>query len=96
MEHRDTTRCRLDFFLHGSVDRAVLALDRSLRKAKGIFEFSDDEQCILRIAVIASEARILLPDGTELRPEEPVLQPPNPWWIKARRQLSQETWGPTR
>jgi hypothetical protein len=51
----------------------VLALDRSLRWAKGIFEFCEDYDCILRIAVIASETRILLPDGTELRRKDPII-----------------------
>jgi hypothetical protein len=73
MEHRDISRRRFDFFLHGSVDRAVLAIDRSLRRAKGIFEFCENDQCILRIAVIPSETRILLPDGAELRPKDPII-----------------------
>ena len=73
MEHRDTMRRGFEVFLHGSVDRAVLAIDRSLRRAKGIFEFCDDEDCLLRIAVIPAETRILLPDGTQLRPEDPIV-----------------------
>lgn len=73
MERRDSTHRGFESLLHGSVDRAVLAIDRSLRRAKGIFEFSDDDDCILRIAVIPSETRILLPDGTELRPEDPIV-----------------------
>ncbi|HVB35142.1 MAG TPA: hypothetical protein VNJ52_12330 [Patescibacteria group bacterium] len=73
MEHRDATRRGFDFLLHGSVDRAVLAIDRSLRRAKGIFEFCENDDCILRIGVIASETRILLPDGTQLLPKDPVI-----------------------
>ena len=73
MEQRDTTRHGLDSFLHGSVDRAVLAIDRSLRRANGIFEFCESDQCILRIAIIPAEARILLPDGTLLLPEDPII-----------------------
>lgn len=59
--------------MHGSLDRAVLAVDRSLRRAKGIFEFCEAEECILRIAIIASEAHILLPDGTEIHPQDPII-----------------------
>ena len=73
MEQRDATRRGFESLLHGGVDRAVLALDRSLRRAKGIYEFCEDEDCILRIAVITSETRILLPDGTELLPNDPIV-----------------------
>jgi hypothetical protein len=73
MENHDTTRHRFELILHGSLDRAVLAVDRSLRRAKGIFEFCEEEDCILRIAVIASDAYILLPDGTEVCPQDPVI-----------------------
>ena len=73
MEQRDTTRHGFDSFLHGSMDRAVLAIDRSLRRANGIFEFCDNDQCILRIAIIPAETRILLPDGTLLLPEDPII-----------------------
>lgn len=73
MEYRQTVRRGFEVFLHGSVDRAVLAIDRSLRRAKGIFEFCEDDECILRIGLIASETRILLPDGTQLRPKDPII-----------------------
>lgn len=74
MEHHDTTaRTRFELLLHGSLDRAVLAVDRSLRRANGIFEFSDDDDCILRIGVVLAESYIHLPDGTELRPEDPIV-----------------------
>lgn len=73
MERNDTTRRRFELILHGSFDRAVLAVDRSLRRAKGIFEFCEQEECILRIAIIASDDHILLPDGTEVCPEDPII-----------------------
>lgn len=73
MDHHDTTRTRFELLLHGSLNRAVLAVDRSLRRANGIFEFSDDDDCILRIGVIPAESRILLPDGTEVLPEDPIV-----------------------
>jgi YkoP domain len=73
MERRDSTHHAIESLLHGSVDRAVLAIDRSLRRAQGIFEYSDADDCILRIAVIPAETRILLPDGTQLRPEDPIV-----------------------
>lgn len=73
MEHHDTTRHRFELILHGSLDRAVLAVDRSLRRAKGIFEFCEADECILRIGIIASDACILLPDGTEVDPQDPII-----------------------
>lgn len=73
MEHRESTRHGIDLLLHGSMDRAVLAIDRSLRRAQGIFEFCANSDCILRIAIIASETPILLPDGTQLRPKDPII-----------------------
>jgi YkoP domain len=73
MDQQATARHRFELLLHGSLDRAVLAVDRSLRRANGIFEFCYDEDCILRIGVIPAESRILLPDGTEVLPEDPVV-----------------------
>ena len=73
MDHHDTARTRFELLLHVGLDRAVLAVDRSLRRANGIFEFCDDDDCILRIAVIPAESRILLPDGTEVLPEDPIV-----------------------
>jgi hypothetical protein len=73
MDHHDTARTRFELLLHVGLDRAVLAVDRSLRRANGIFEFCDDDECILRIAVIPAESRILLPGGTEVLPEDPII-----------------------
>ncbi len=73
MEYTDAARHRIELFLHGRLDRAVLAVDRSLRRAKGIFEFCDDDECILRIALIPSECRILLPDGAAVLPRDPII-----------------------
>ncbi|MDE3137251.1 MAG: hypothetical protein KGL59_11800, partial [Acidobacteriota bacterium] len=41
--------------------------------ANGIFEFCDDEDCILRISVIPADSHILLPDGTEVLPEDTIV-----------------------
>jgi hypothetical protein len=73
MDHHDTARSRFDLLLHGSLDKAVLAVDRSLRRAQGIFEFSDDDDCILRIGVVLAESCIHLPDGTEVLPEDSIV-----------------------
>ena len=73
MDFHETTRHPVELFLHGSLDRAVLAVDRSLRRTNGIFEFCDDRDCILRISVIPAESRILLPDGTEVLPEDTIV-----------------------
>lgn len=73
MDHHDTVRTRFELLLHVGLDRAVLAVDRSLRRANGIFEFCEDDDCILRIAVIPAESRIRLPGGTEVLPEDPII-----------------------
>lgn len=73
MEQNETIRHRFELILHGGLDRAVLAVDRSLRRATGIFEFCDEQDCILRIAVVESDAHIVLPDGTEVCPHDPVI-----------------------
>lgn len=73
MEQNETTRHRFGLILHGGLDRAVLAVDRSLRRATGIFEFCEERECILRIAVVESDAYLVLPDGTEICPHDPVI-----------------------
>ena len=73
MDLHETALHRFELLLHGSLDRAVLAVDRSLRRAHGIFEFCDNEDCILRISVIPADSRVLLPDGTEVFPEDTIV-----------------------
>ncbi|MEJ2210129.1 MAG: hypothetical protein P8129_13980 [Anaerolineae bacterium] len=44
--------------------KAIRALDALLRRIYGVREFSDDEQCILRISQVTAERTLTLSDGT--------------------------------
>lgn len=52
----------------------VRALDTLLRRVYGIFEFCDDEACLLRLRVTRAPHAVPLPDG-EVRAGAPVLEP---------------------
>jgi hypothetical protein len=45
----------------------VLGLERLLRRLGGVQEFTQDEECILRIAFTASKQDVELSDGTKVR-----------------------------
>ncbi|WP_237478180.1 hypothetical protein [Lichenibacterium dinghuense] len=47
--------------------RAVMALDAHLSRQNGVVPFSDDEDCILRIALVPARRTLLLSDGAEIR-----------------------------
>lgn len=53
--------------------RAVHAFDRFLRARMGIFEFSDDPDCLARIAIIPADADVRLADGTTVRKGDRVI-----------------------
>ncbi|MFQ5343217.1 MAG: hypothetical protein ACE5F6_16885 [Anaerolineae bacterium] len=48
--------------------RFVALLDALVRRAAGIFEFSDDPACLLRLGLARSHAGVVLSDGTVVRP----------------------------
>jgi hypothetical protein len=52
---------------------AVFWLDTRLRRLNGVFEYSDDGDCILRISRETAEHRVELADGTRIEPGDPLL-----------------------
>ena len=56
----------------GPLARAIRRLDAYLRRRDGIFEFNQDERCMLRVSVTGAEAEMEFADGTRVRPGEPV------------------------
>jgi hypothetical protein len=53
--------------------RFVLGFDAVLRRAYGVAEFTDNPECVIRVALSAAESNMRLADGTELRAGDPVL-----------------------
>lgn len=49
------------------LSRLVVAIDRRMRRRLGIWEYSDDPDCILRVGLARSRWEISLPDGTTIR-----------------------------
>lgn len=49
------------------LSRIVVAIDRAMRRRLGIWEFSDDPDCILRVGLIRSRWEVALNDGTMVR-----------------------------
>lgn len=56
----------------GLLARAIRRVDALLRRHQGIFEFSDDPQCMLRISIDPAEAGFDLSDGTRVSAGDPV------------------------
>lgn len=54
--------------------RAVFALDAVQRRRFGVYEFTDDDRCILRVARAQAAEHVILADGTEVVPGDPVLE----------------------
>lgn len=57
---------------NGLIVRAVRRLDAHLRHKQGIFEFSRDPHCLLRISLEPAEIDMEFADGTRVRAGEPV------------------------
>jgi hypothetical protein len=53
--------------------RAVRGVDSILRHHYRVKEFTDDEECIFRIAVVPSQCAVRLSDGTGIKEGDPVL-----------------------
>ena len=49
------------------LDKLVVAFDRRQRRKLNIWEFTDDPQCILRVALVRSRWEQQLADGSFLR-----------------------------
>lgn len=54
------------------LERVVRMLDKFLKRYFRIYEFSDDEDCLLRLAITSSTSDITLSDGTQVRPGSPI------------------------
>ena len=53
--------------------RIIRGFDRLLRRATGIFEFSDEAECLLRLQLTRMPRALRLADGVELSAGDPVL-----------------------
>lgn len=56
------------------VARAVRRVDLALRHRLGVQEFTDDEECIFRIASSSARSDVRLSDGTVIKGGEPLIQ----------------------
>jgi hypothetical protein len=54
------------------IDRMVIAFDRWQRSRMGIWEFTDDPECILRMGLAKTPVGAELSDGTVIRPGDTV------------------------
>lgn len=54
------------------LSRLVVAIDRTMRRRLDIWEFSDDPDCILRVALIRSRWEVTLNDGTVIHRGETI------------------------
>ncbi len=52
------------------LSRLVIAIDRRMRRRLGIWEFSDDPDCILRVGVVRSRWNLPVSDGTVIQKGE--------------------------
>ena len=52
--------------------RAIMALDARLSRHNGVVPFSDDKDCILRIALVPARRTVCLSDGAEIRPGDTI------------------------
>jgi hypothetical protein len=53
--------------------RLVLAVDAMLRRAYGVYEYSRDPMCILRLSPLRSRWDLTLADGTHVRRGDPLM-----------------------
>lgn len=56
------------------LSRAVRGVDSLLRQRLGIQEFTEDEDCVFRVAVAVAPRSVLLSDGVAVHEGDPVLQ----------------------
>jgi hypothetical protein len=62
-----------DFSSYAWLETAVFALDRWLRRRRGVFEYSRDPRCLFRLEQRRADDALVLADGTRVRAGAPVL-----------------------
>lgn len=55
------------------LEHAVFGLDRWLRRWHGVYEYTSDPACILRINRAEAEVDLMLSDGSHIHPGDPIL-----------------------
>jgi hypothetical protein len=70
--------CPAGEYSHGIVQSAIFQLDRVLRRWQGIYEFCQADDCLLRVAIARAKKPLTLPDGSEIRPGDEILE--IHWW----------------
>jgi hypothetical protein len=58
----------------GWLEHAVFALDRSIRKRLGVYEYTTNAQCLFRIQLDRAEHGFSLSDGTRVSSGDPILK----------------------
>ncbi len=54
--------------------KAIVRLEALLSSRNGVYRFTDDTSCILRIAPAKADRPVVLSDGTPVRPGDPVIE----------------------
>lgn len=70
--------CPGDNYSPRMVQAAIFQLDRALRRWQGIYEFCQADDCLLRVAIARAKKPLILPDGSEIRPGDEILE--IHWW----------------
>jgi len=55
------------------IEYAVFGVDRWLRRCQGVYEYTNDPLCLLRVNRASAEDSVVLSDGTSVRPGDPIL-----------------------
>ena len=76
------------------ITRAVLMLDRSLRRRMGIYEFTTHSECLFRLEETQADQTVCLQDGTRICCGDPVLKLHlwNEQWPKMSRAGATVAW----
>ena len=70
--------CPGDNHSPGIVQASIFQLDRVLRRWQGIYEFCKADDCLLRVAISRAKKPLALPDGSEIRPGDEIIE--IHWW----------------
>lgn len=61
------------FYPHEFMRRPLVLLDRALRRSLGIYEFSANPACLLRISITRVQNATKLPEDCTIRPSDPII-----------------------